>query len=60
MAYSKEAERQNKVLGDLLSGKTPEKRIMVGYEGKKQKSGDQKSRLTDIMAAARMPMFCPS
>ena len=60
MAYSKEAERQNKVLGDLLSGKTPEKRIMVGYEGKKQKSGDQKSRLTDIMAAARMPMFCPN
>ena len=37
MGYSKEAERQNKVLGDLLSGKTPEKRVMVGYEGNKRK-----------------------
>ena len=35
MGYSKEAERQNKVLGDLLA-KTPEKRIMVGYDGKKK------------------------
>ena len=30
--YSKESERQNKVLKDLLSGQTPEKRIIVGYE----------------------------
>ncbi len=59
MAYSKETERQNKVLGDLLAGREPEKRIMVGYEGKKQESGDKKSHLTDIMAEARMPMFCP-
>ena len=35
--YSKERERENKVLADLLSGKEPEKRIMVGYDGKKQK-----------------------
>ena len=34
--YSKEQERQNKVLGDLLSGREPEKRIIVGYEGKKE------------------------
>ena len=59
MAYSKEAERQNKALGDVLAGRTPEKRVMVGYEGKKQKSGDQISRLSDIMKNARMPMFCP-
>jgi len=59
MAYSKEAERQNKALGDVLAGRTPEKRVMVGYEGKKQKSGDQISRMTDLMKEARMPMFCP-
>jgi ribosomal protein L37AE/L43A len=59
MAYSKEAERQNKALGDVLAGRTPEKRVMVGYEGEKQKSGDQISRLSDIMKEARMPMFCP-
>ena len=59
MGYSKESERQNKVLGDLLSGKTPEKRVMVGYKGKGQESGDQISRLSDIMKEARMPMFCP-
>ena len=60
MGYSKESERQNQVLGDLLSGKTPEKRVMVGYKGKEQESGDQISRMTDIMKGARMPMFCPN
>ena len=59
MGYSKEAERQNKALGDVLAGRTPEKRVMVGYEGKKQQNGDQISRMTDIMKDARMPMFCP-
>ena len=58
MGYSKESQRQNKVLGDLLSGKTPQKRIMVGYEGKTE-SGDKISRLSDVMKEARMPMFCP-
>ena len=46
MGYSKETERQNKVLGDLLSGKEPEKRVMVGYENKKRKSGDKKVKMT--------------
>ena len=33
--YSKEAERQNKALKDLMSGKTYEKDyVQVGYEGK--------------------------
>ena len=59
MGYSKEAERQNKALGDVLAGRTPEKRVMVGYEGKKDKGGDKISRLSDIMKDARMPMFCP-
>ena len=59
MGYSKEAERQNKALGDVLAGRTPEKRVMVGYEGGKQKEGDQISRMTELMKEARMPMFCP-
>ena len=57
--YSKEQERQNKVLGDLLSGREPEKRIMVGYEGQKEKQGDKVSKLSDIMKEVRMPWFCP-
>ena len=57
--YSKEQERQNKVLGDLLSGREPEKRIMVGYEGQKEKQGDKESALSKIMQEVRMPMFCP-
>jgi ribosomal protein L37AE/L43A len=60
MGYSKEAERQNKALGDLLAGRTPDKRVMVGYKGKEQDSGDQISRMTDLMQKARMPMFCPN
>ena len=59
MGYSKEAERQNKALGDVLAGRTPEKRVMVGYKGKKDEGGDKISRLSDIMKGARMPMFCP-
>jgi len=58
--YSKEAERQNKALGNLLKGQDVEKRSMVGYEGNKKKpKGDVKSKLTDIMAEVRMPLFCP-
>ena len=59
MGYSKEAERQNEVLGSLLKGETPEKRVMVGYEGVKESGGDKISHLTDIMKEARMPWFCP-
>ena len=58
MGYSKETERQNKTLQSILQNETPEKRIMVGYEGKKKESGDKVSRLTDIMAEVRMPLFC--
>jgi hypothetical protein len=42
MGYSKESERQNKVLGDLLSGREPDKRVMIGYEGKGKEKGDVK------------------
>ena len=60
MGYSSENERQNKVLGDLIKGKTPEKRIMVGYEGDAVKQGDKIDRMTDIFKDARMPWFCPT
>ena len=59
MGYSKERERENKVLGDLLSGREPEKRIIVGYEGKKETKGIE-SDLTKIMKEVRMPLFCPN
>tara|TARA_A100001515_G_C4562800_1_gene207148 strand:- start:714 stop:1283 length:570 start_codon:yes stop_codon:yes gene_type:complete len=61
--YSKESERQNKALKDLMSGKEHEKDyIQVGYEGKQENLGGKtrKSHLTDTMASVRMPWFCPS
>ena len=62
MGYSSENERQNKVLGDLIKGKAPEKRVMVGYEGNKEpaKHGDIISPLSEVMQEARMPWFCPA
>ena len=56
--YSKEAERQNKALGNLLKGEKVEKRAMVGYTPKEKEKGDTKSELTDIMSEVRMPLFC--
>ena len=61
--YSKDQERQNKALKDLISGKEHEKSyIQVGYEGKKDEGQGGKTRkteLTDIMSEIRMPWFCP-
>ena len=61
MGYSKESERQNDVLKDLLAGREPEKRIVVGYNSGKEpeKHGDKIDKLSDIMKEARMPWFCP-
>ena len=58
MAYSKEIERENKALGDLLKGKTPEKRVMVGYKGKEKEKGDIVPKMTELMQDVRMPLFC--
>ena len=58
--YSRDAERQNKALGNLLKGEKVEKRAMVGYTPKQKEKGDIKSDLTDIMAEVRMPWFCPN
>ena len=60
--YSKEAERQNKALKDLMTKGTTEKSYaQVGYEGKQENLGGKtrKSELTDTMASVRMPWFCP-
>ena len=61
--YSKEAERQNKALKDLMQGKEYEKDyVQVGYEGSKQENLGGKTReseLSKTMQAARMPWFCP-
>ena len=59
---SKEAERQNKALQDIISGREHEKEyVQVGYEGKQENLGGEtrKSELTDVMASVRMPWFCP-
>ena len=62
--YSKEAERQNAVLKDLLSGKEHNKNYtQVGYEGKKEENLGGKTRegkMTSFMKDVRMPWFCPS
>jgi len=58
--YSKDSERQNQALRSILEGGTPEKRIFVSMMDKKEEvKGDRKSHLTDIMAEARVPWFCP-
>ena len=60
--YSKDAERQNKALKDLMSGKEYEKEyVQVGYEGKQENLGGKtrESELSEVMQKARMPWFCP-
>ena len=60
--YSKDQERQNKALKDLMSGKEYEKEyVQVGYEGKQENLGGKtrESELSKTMQAARMPWFCP-
>ena len=60
--YSKESERQNKALKDLMSGKEYEKDYaQVGYEGKQENLGGKtrESELSKTMQSARMPWFCP-
>ena len=58
MAYSKETERENKALGDILSGRVAEKRVMVGYKGKEKEKGDIVPKMTELMQGVRMPLFC--
>ena len=59
---SKEAERQNIALKNILDGKPTEKRGMVGYQGEQEKNLGGKTReseLSKIMQSVRMPLFCP-
>ena len=60
--YSKEAERQNKALKDLMTkGSTEKDYAQVGYEGKQENLGGKtrESELSKVMQSVRMPMFCP-
>ena len=60
--YSKESERQNKALKELMSGKEYEKDyVQVGYEGKQENLGGKtrESELSEVMQSVRMPWFCP-
>jgi len=61
MARSRESVRENTAMRSILRGETPEKRIIVGYEGDKKTTnhGDKISNLSNIMQEARMPWFCP-
>ena len=56
--YSKDTERENKALGDILAGRETEKRVMVGYKGKEKEKGDIVPKMTEIMQDVRMPLFC--
>ena len=61
--YSKEAERQNKALKDLMTtGKTEKDYVQVGYEGKQEDLGGKtrESELSKVMQSVRMPWFCPN
>ena len=60
--YSKESERQNKALKDLMTtGKTEKDYVQVGYEGKQEDLGGKtrESELSKVMQSVRMPWFCP-
>ena len=60
--YSKEAERQNKALKDLMTkGSTEKDYVQVGYEGKQENLGGKtrESELSKVMQSIRMPLFCP-
>ena len=58
MGYSKETERQNQALNDILSGNETEKRVMVGYKSKEKEKSDIIPKMTEIMQDVRMPLFC--
>ena len=60
--YSKDMERQNKALKDLMSGKEYEKDYtLVGYQGKQENLGGKtrESELSEVMQSVRLPWFCP-
>jgi len=61
---SKDMERQNKALADLMSGKEYVKDyIQVGYTPDAQKNEGGKTRESDlskVMQSVRMPWFCPT
>ena len=64
--YSKESERQSKALQNILDGREPESKIMVGYEGDKielteteKEERKVSAEMADVFKEARTPWFCP-
>ena len=64
--YSKESERQSKALQNILDGREPESKIMVGYEGDKielteteKEERKVSAERADVFKEARTPWFCP-
>lgn len=56
-------KHEEKALQSILRGEAPDKKIMVGYESKKEPSKNGKTiegPLTEIMKDVRMPWFCPN
>ena len=52
--YSKEAERQNKALKDLMQGKEYEKDyVQVGYEGEKPENLGGKTRESELQVTTK-------
>jgi len=67
--YSRDIERQNKALSNILEGGTPEQRVFITKEDRefkkniKEKKDADKKRIDAKFEAtkdARMPWFCPS
>ena len=52
-----ERERQYDAMDAILNNRTPEKRVMVGYQGKGEKQGDKESHLTKIMKDVRCLLY---
>ncbi len=48
MGYSKESERQNTALKDILKGKSPDKRILVAGVDKKFKKEMEEKRAKEL------------
>ena len=67
--YSRDIERQNRALQNILDGGKPEKRIFITKEDleykkrQKEKTEEERKRIDRKFEAtkeARMPWFCPN
>ena len=68
MGYSRDIERQNKALQNILDGGTPDKRILItkddldfkkSIQKQKEKDRERINEKFEATKEARMPWFCP-